>query len=328
MRPSVRVPVLSVAITCADPSVSTAGSLRTSTLRFTISAVPSARQMVTHNGRPSGTALTASETATMIICSHDGLSGCSGSRCPRTVPTTKTVTHATIANALTTKPSLCSFCCSGVRLGPFRLPARCDDGPWPTSFPPAAVPPVAPAFSSAAIRPTRVRIPVSTTTASALPCAHVVEENAMLTGVSLLSSTVPSAVALFDTSTGSPVSSISLTLNPVAETRRTSAGTTLPVSRKITSPCTSADDATSVRSPSRSTVHDASPRRASASSALLAERSLWVATPALTRMMIMTATPSTHSPRASDATHAATSNRTISDANWCAKSFHSGTLSS
>mmetsp|Transcript_28490 Transcript_28490/g.92347 ORF Transcript_28490/g.92347 Transcript_28490/m.92347 type:complete len:221 (-) Transcript_28490:431-1093(-) len=219
----------------------------------------------------------------------------------------KTAMHADSAHVLISRPSLCSFCCSGVRLGPLRFFF------WPPA--PAAPSPPLLWLSSAAMRPTRVSIPVSTTTATACPCAQVVEEKAMFIGVSLPSSLTPPAVAFLDTSTGSPVSSISFTLKPVAEISRTSAGTTLPVSSSSTSPRTSCALGTSRRSPSRITTHEASPMRASASSALLAERSLYVATVALSKMMMMTATPSTHSPSASDATQAAKSSTMIRDAN-------------
>ena len=56
------VPVLSVQITVAQPSVSTAGSRRTSTWRAAMRCTPMASAMVTMAGSPSGTAATASET--------------------------------------------------------------------------------------------------------------------------------------------------------------------------------------------------------------------------------------------------------------------------
>ena len=58
----VRVPVLSEAITVAEPKVSTAGSLRTMALRRAIRRTPSARVVVTIAGKPSGTAATANYT--------------------------------------------------------------------------------------------------------------------------------------------------------------------------------------------------------------------------------------------------------------------------
>eukprot|EP00428_Durinskia_dybowskii_P082843 CAMPEP_0170442762 /NCGR_PEP_ID=MMETSP0117_2-20130122/47603_1 /TAXON_ID=400756 /ORGANISM="Durinskia baltica, Strain CSIRO CS-38" /LENGTH=60 /DNA_ID=CAMNT_0010703397 /DNA_START=13 /DNA_END=191 /DNA_ORIENTATION=- len=56
--PSVNVPVLSEQITEADPKVSTAASLRTSTCFFTISEQPMDKEMVTQRGMPSGMAAT------------------------------------------------------------------------------------------------------------------------------------------------------------------------------------------------------------------------------------------------------------------------------
>ena len=61
----VSVPVLSVQMTVAQPSVSTAGSLRIRTWRAAIRWTPIASAMVTIAGSPSGTAATASDTADM-----------------------------------------------------------------------------------------------------------------------------------------------------------------------------------------------------------------------------------------------------------------------
>ena len=60
----VSVPVLSVQMTCAQPSVSTAGRRRTSALRRAMRVVPSASTIVVTAGSPSGIAATASATAT------------------------------------------------------------------------------------------------------------------------------------------------------------------------------------------------------------------------------------------------------------------------
>jgi hypothetical protein len=54
---------LSVQMTDAHPSVSTAGSLRTSACRFAMRCTPMARAMVTTAASPSGTAAMASATA-------------------------------------------------------------------------------------------------------------------------------------------------------------------------------------------------------------------------------------------------------------------------
>ena len=60
---SVRVPVLSVAMTVTEPSASTAERRRTTALRDAIRSVPSASVNVRTAGRPSGTAATATATA-------------------------------------------------------------------------------------------------------------------------------------------------------------------------------------------------------------------------------------------------------------------------
>jgi hypothetical protein len=63
----VRVPVLSLQMTVVHPSVSTEGSVRTIAFSFAILFVPSAKQVVTTAGSPSGMAATAKATA---ICSQ------------------------------------------------------------------------------------------------------------------------------------------------------------------------------------------------------------------------------------------------------------------
>ena len=61
----VSVPVLSEQITVAQPSVSTAGSLRMSAWCLIMRCMPRARQIVTTAGSPSGTAAIARLTAVM-----------------------------------------------------------------------------------------------------------------------------------------------------------------------------------------------------------------------------------------------------------------------
>ena len=67
----VSVPVLSVQITVALPSVSTAGSRRIRTWRAAMRWTPIASAMVTIAGSPSGTAATASDTADMNTSRND-----------------------------------------------------------------------------------------------------------------------------------------------------------------------------------------------------------------------------------------------------------------
>lgn len=90
MRPSVRVPVLSVAITVTDPRVSTAGSRRPIAWRRAIRCAPNASATVTTAGSDSGTAATVRLTATSTI---------SGSARPRSSPATSTTADSATATA-------------------------------------------------------------------------------------------------------------------------------------------------------------------------------------------------------------------------------------
>ena len=84
MRPSVRVPVLSLATTVTQPSVSTALSFRMRAWRATRRCAPSAIETVTMAGIDSGIAATARLTAIRNI-------RVSGS--PLAMPTAKTSTQ-------------------------------------------------------------------------------------------------------------------------------------------------------------------------------------------------------------------------------------------
>ncbi len=96
MRFSVSVPVLSEQTTVTDPSVSTAGSLRTRAFRRAIRRAPRARATVTTAGSPSGIAATARLTATRNIVSADS---------PRATPAAKTIAHTTSARTASDLPS-------------------------------------------------------------------------------------------------------------------------------------------------------------------------------------------------------------------------------
>ena len=67
----VRVPVLSEQITCVQPSVSTAVSRRITAPRLLMLVTPMDNTTVTTVASPSGIAATASDTATMKVCSTD-----------------------------------------------------------------------------------------------------------------------------------------------------------------------------------------------------------------------------------------------------------------
>ena len=105
MRFSVSVPVLSEQMTVTEPSVSTAGSLRMSTLRFSIRWAPRASAIVTTAGRPSGTAATAMLTAVRNIVVRSS---------PRIRPTAKMTATSTSAIAASAWPSRSRRFCRGV----------------------------------------------------------------------------------------------------------------------------------------------------------------------------------------------------------------------
>ena len=108
MRFSVSVPVLSEQMTSTDPSVSTAGSLRTRALRFNIRCAPSARVNVTTAGSPSGITATATLMALRSMSETDS---------PPHMPMANT-SAATITPARASfLPTASSRCCSGVGSG-------------------------------------------------------------------------------------------------------------------------------------------------------------------------------------------------------------------
>ena len=108
----VSVPVLSEAITLAEPSVSTAARWRTIALRRAMRCTPIESTAVTTAGSPSGTAATASATPRISTSKM--------AEAPRTSSTTMIVTIITTAMATTTMPRSLpvrsSSRCSGVAL--------------------------------------------------------------------------------------------------------------------------------------------------------------------------------------------------------------------
>ncbi len=107
----VRVPVLSEAMTVAEPSVSTAARWRTMALRAAIRCTPSDRTAVTTAGRPSGTAATASATP-RISTSKTAANPCTSSTSRMVAIITTAMATTMIPNTL---PTLSSWSCSGVR---------------------------------------------------------------------------------------------------------------------------------------------------------------------------------------------------------------------
>jgi hypothetical protein len=106
----VRVPVLSEAITVAEPRVSTAGSRRTIAFRRAMRCTPMARTAVTMAGSPSGTAATARATPRMRTSKI-----AAGSRTPSTSRMVATITAAmTSTTAPSSLPVRSSSFCSGV----------------------------------------------------------------------------------------------------------------------------------------------------------------------------------------------------------------------
>mmetsp|Transcript_55884 Transcript_55884/g.145338 ORF Transcript_55884/g.145338 Transcript_55884/m.145338 type:complete len:291 (+) Transcript_55884:636-1508(+) len=106
-------------------------------------------------------------------------------------------------------------------------------------------------FSSFAMSPTCVRIPVSRTSATPLPDTTAVEEKTMLVGKAAAGSL---AMTVLRTSLGSPVSTDSLVFSSTLCSTSMSAGTISPAMRCTTSPGTSSLVSTWHRAPSRITV--------------------------------------------------------------------------
>mmetsp|Transcript_98886 Transcript_98886/g.221553 ORF Transcript_98886/g.221553 Transcript_98886/m.221553 type:complete len:269 (+) Transcript_98886:2202-3008(+) len=244
--PSVRVPVLSLQMTEADPRVSTAANLRTSTFCLTIDELPIDKEMVTQRGMPSGMAATARVTAIRIMYNHAGFCGLSGSRVSTIRPMMNTAMHTKMAPMPILAPSFSTLCCNGVWFAEV-------SGRQPKRFFALAPPPM-----SAAILPMRVCMPVATTTPLPLPLVQLQLEKHMFSGVSFSESPPPPSpcfltFAFFETSSGSPVRHISATLTSVASMRRMSAGTTSPVSMTTTSPFTTVAVSICCSLPSRMT---------------------------------------------------------------------------
>ncbi len=171
MRPSVRVPVLSVARTVTDPRVSTAGRRRTSAWRLAIRYAPRARAMVTTAGRDSGMAATARLTASTSM---------SVTASPRSRPNTMTSAARARVSQTSWTESRPSRCCSGVGRGPAEAMAAAI-APRPLSAPVRTTSPnarprvrtVPAATSSVALRATGTDSPVIRDSSSSSPAASV-----------------------------------------------------------------------------------------------------------------------------------------------------------
>ena len=213
------VPVLSLQMTVALPSVSTAGSLRTMALRDAMRLTPMASAIVRMAGRPSGIAETASATDAISI---------SDTSFPVTTPRTNTSAQIRTMTTVITRLKLASRRISGVS-----TPSTSRSIP--------------------AIRPIRVDSPVATTTPAAVPLVTRVPANARLRRSP--SGTSPSSSSTdFATGIDSPVKAASSICRFLTRTRRRSAGTLSPALRSTASPGTSSSAGRLVLLPSRRTT--------------------------------------------------------------------------
>mmetsp|Transcript_125864 Transcript_125864/g.364170 ORF Transcript_125864/g.364170 Transcript_125864/m.364170 type:complete len:232 (-) Transcript_125864:262-957(-) len=157
----------------------------------------------------------------------------------------KIMMHTTMAMTPIFPPSFSKFCCRGVALAEV-------SGKQPHFV--LGLLPSSPAMSCA-MRPILVDMPVSQTMPLPLPFVTLQPEKTMFSGRSFSGSPgfFTFNLAVLATSSGSPVSAISLTFTSSASTRRKSAGTTSPVPRTTTSPRTTAGTSIFTSWPSRST---------------------------------------------------------------------------
>mmetsp|Transcript_125867 Transcript_125867/g.364182 ORF Transcript_125867/g.364182 Transcript_125867/m.364182 type:complete len:204 (-) Transcript_125867:418-1029(-) len=198
-------------------------------------------------------------------------------------PMMKMTMQTTMAIIPMRPPSFSKFCCRGVALAEV-------SGKQPHFV--LGLLPSSPAMSCA-MRPMRVDIPVSQTMPLPLPLVTLQPEKTMFSGVSFSGSPgfFVLIFAVLATSSGSPVSAISLTFTSSASTKRISAGTTSPVPRTTTSPRTTSGTSTFTSCPSRSTKMDACVIFDKASKASPALCSVHAAIPALRITMTKMALP-------------------------------------
>mmetsp|Transcript_14513 Transcript_14513/g.38829 ORF Transcript_14513/g.38829 Transcript_14513/m.38829 type:complete len:246 (+) Transcript_14513:405-1142(+) len=168
----VSVPVLSVHKICAQPSVSTLGRWRTMAPFLAMRSAPSAKQVVTTAGRPSGTAATASATAVskLVIALSQPL---------RLVFRPQIKTHSTNTIWPSCTPSSSSWRCIGVcsslprsNTSSIILRART------CTFSSTASMPLAPE-RDARMRPSTEALPVAVAIAEHRPLSTVLPANTM-----------------------------------------------------------------------------------------------------------------------------------------------------
>lgn len=216
----VSVPVLSEQMTVTDPSVSTAGSLRTIADRVAMCRTPRASVMVTTAGSPSGTAATAKPMAADSSSSRE-------SACSRKPMAIIAAVAAAIATTMR-RPSPSISRVSGVSGESASRTRR-----W--------------------IRPSSVRSPVAVTTATARPETTTLPAWSMLERSATAASDATASTCL-STGSDSPVSGASSARTPRASTSRASAGARSPGCTRTMSPGTSVDASTLCHDPSRRAV--------------------------------------------------------------------------
>ena len=239
----VSVPVLSVQITEAEPSVSTDDSFLTMARSRAMRCTPSASTTDRMAGSPSGTAATASDTPTSSTSTRSSV--VSTSEVSRMAPTTTTAMTTTATPSV--RPIRSTSRCRGVR----------SSSVWP---------------SSRATWPISVPMPVAVTTARPRPLATAVPLKAMSKRSPRATSSGRVATSL-STGSLSPVSDASATLSARASTSRASAATASPSASTSTSPGTTSVAGTRRTSPSRTTPACAAAIRARAATACSARAS-------------------------------------------------------
>ena len=215
----VSVPVLSEQIQLHPPSVSTAESLRITARALAMRCTPMARIMVTTAPIPSGIAATATATAFITFCKKLTL-------CESKPPANSTsATEITVAEIIF--PSFNTVLSSGVKTG--RL-----------------------FFSSPAIFPISVSMPVATTTQRAEPFTQNVEKCAVLQRSARAD--FFTTQSYFFTGLLSPVSADSSVRKFSLRRILQSAGTMSPSSSSTISPTTSSSASIRITLPSRTTL--------------------------------------------------------------------------
>ncbi len=252
----VSVPVLSVQITVADPSASTLGRCRMSTLRLAIRCDAIASASVTVGNSPSGTLATRMPIPKRKL-SQKGIFSAR--------PITKNPTPSAVATIASVRESRTISRWSGER----GCPAPCV---------------------SVAIFPSSVRMPIATTTARPRPETTCVPAKIMF--VAWAGSTAALSFASRSRGAVSPVIAASTTRMWWASTSRASAGTSSPSATRITSPGTSSSAGSDCSCPPRTTFTLRGNRRDSSRSACSAFASCQNEKAPFTRMTPRIAAPS------------------------------------